>query len=145
MSKWDNRWMKMVDLVSTFSEDTSTKMGCVVVSKSNDLLSIGWNGLPRGIKNTPNKNIRPVKYKYFEHAERNTIYNSSRNGIPLKDSIIYISCLSCCDCTRSIIQSGIKKIVIRKNNDPEFEKRWSEDFKISKSMLKEAGIKISYL
>jgi dCMP deaminase len=57
MIKWHNRWMNMVNLISSYSEDNSTKVGCVIVSKQNDLLSIGWNGLCRGIQNEEYKKI----------------------------------------------------------------------------------------
>jgi dCMP deaminase len=140
--KWHNRWMEMVKVISSYSEDNSTKVGCVIVSKQNDLLSIGWNGLCRGIQNEEYKNERPIKYKFFEHAERNAIYNSSRNGISLKGSTLYVSYWPCCDCTRAIIQSGIDVIVINKDYDEGFKQRWKDDIEISKNMLNECNIEI---
>lgn len=132
--------MNMANLISSFSEDLSTKVGCVIVSKENDLLSIGWNGLCRKIKNEEYKNERPIKYKFFEHAERNAIYNSSRNGISLKNSTLYVLYWPCSDCCRAIIQSGIDTVVINKHYNEDFKKRWAEDIVISKNMLAEAGI-----
>jgi len=139
--KWINRWFSMCEILSSWSEDESTKVGCVVVSKTNDLLSIGWNGLPRGIKHTTDKNERPLKYKFFEHAESNAVANSSRNGISLKDSILFIPHFPCSTCARLIIQSGISEVYVKKTLlDSEFAKRWEDEIRISTELLHEAGI-----
>jgi dCMP deaminase len=139
--KWINRWMGMCDHISLWSEDESTKVGCVVVSRDMDLLSIGWNGLARGVKNKKERNERPLKYKFFEHAERNAIANSSRNGVSLKNSILFVPQYPCADCSRLIIQSGIKEVYVKESElNTEFAKRWKDDILISEDMMTESGI-----
>lgn len=108
--QWIARFSEMAQLVSTWSEDPSTGVGAVIVTLEGDILSTGWNGLPRGVKQAPERFERPEKYYYFEHAERNAIYNATRNGVSLRDSCIVTTHFPCPDCARGIIQSGIKTV-----------------------------------
>lgn len=66
------------DKISKMSKDTSTKVGAIFTDQEGEVISYGFNGMPRGIKDTDQRNERPEKYKWFEHAERNTIYNVAR-------------------------------------------------------------------
>jgi dCMP deaminase len=54
-----------------------------------------------------------VKYEWVEHGERNAIYNAARNGVSVRGATMYLNYAveCCCDCTRAIIQSGIKRVV----------------------------------
>jgi len=54
---------------------------------------------------------RPEKYLFFEHSERNAIYNAARNGTALNNSVFYVTGFPCVDCLRGIVQVGSKKIV----------------------------------
>lgn len=49
---WDTYFIKMADLVASKSKDDSTKVGCVIVSTDNTVLSMGYNGFPRGVRET---------------------------------------------------------------------------------------------
>ncbi len=124
-----------------FSKDPVCKVGAILLApNSYQILSMGYNGLPRKIEETPERWERPLKYKYVEHAERNAIYNASRHGTPLEGAIAVITKFPCCDCARALIQSGITHIV---TESPDFNHpRWGEDFKISQEMFKEVNIEI---
>ena len=75
--KWHNRFMDVAKLVATWSKDTSTKVGAVVVGPDKEIRSTGYNGLVRGVDdNIPERMERPTKYDFFEHAERNAVYNA---------------------------------------------------------------------
>lgn len=141
MANWDKRFMELAKHVSTWSKDTNTKLGAVIVDDEHTILSIGYNGLCRGAEdNIQERYERPQKYLYTEHAERNAIYNAVRSGVSLKGSTIYVPMFPCVDCARGIINSGIKKIV---SYEPNFnDERWGESFKVSYEMLKECGVKI---
>lgn len=130
---WDNFFIEMAMLVSTKSKDPSTKVGCVIVGDDNAVLSIGFNGFPRGVaedqyKHTPIKDSlavreervlltdrweRPAKYSWIEHAERNAIFNAARHGIKLAGARAYLNWEPhpCADCSRALIQSGIVEII----------------------------------
>jgi len=144
ISNWDIKFINLAKHISTWSKDRSTKIGAVIVDKDNRIVSIGYNGFPTDINdNVEERHQRPAKYLYTEHAERNSIYNSSRIGVSTKGCSIYISQLfPCTDCARAIIQSGIDTIYC---NEPNFnDERWGENFKVSYEMLIEANIKLIY-
>ena len=140
-NKWHKRYLELANHVSLWSKDRSTKVGCVIVSNDNRILSLGYNGFPRGINDDlEERHERPLKYKFAEHAERNAIYNSDSS---LKGSSCYVTMFPCADCSRAIIQTGIKEVVVEM---PDWEhERWGDDFKITKDMLSEAGVKLTYV
>ena len=140
---WDEYYLEMCGMVSKKSKDSSTQVGCVIAGKSNEIRSIGFNGMPRGIKDDllPERNTRPEKYKWFEHAERNAIYNAARIGTSLEGCTLYIGWTPCHDCARAIIQSGITRVVIEKSEIPD---RWLDSCYTSLCMFKECGIRVEF-
>lgn len=137
-SRWDTYFMGMANHVATMSKDESTKLGCVIVGPSREVRSTGYNSFPRGINdNVAERQERPLKYKFFEHAERNAIYNAARIGVSTLGCILYVAWHPCSDCARAIIQAGIKEVVLRSLEVPE---RWAEDNASASKMLKEAGV-----
>lgn len=108
---WDHFFLSQAFFVSGKSKDPSTQCGCVVASTAGDVLSFGWNDLPRGVRHTPERHQRPAKYLWTEHAERNAIYNAGRKGVPLLDATIFVTRMPCPDCARAIIQVGVSKLV----------------------------------
>ncbi|MGH7238773.1 MAG: deaminase, partial [Candidatus Saccharimonadales bacterium] len=94
----------------------------------------------------PDRDERPLKYKWTEHAERNSIYNAARTGTSLVGSTIYISLFPCTDCARAIAQSGIAQLVTTcPPNDKNFMDRWGADFRISSDILTESSVRVSYV
>ena len=139
-----------VSMAELFSKDESTKVGSLFLyPKTMQILSMGYNGLPRGIDETIKERWeRPLKYKLTEHAERNAIYNAAQSGTSLKDSIWVVSMFPCADCARGIIQSGCKMLISLKLEDSgskERIERWKKDWEISLMMLKESGLNIIFL
>lgn len=125
---WDEYFIRQAMLVSEKSKDPSTKVGCVIVGKDNEILSTGFNGFPRGVQEGRYERYigdglkyelnsirwaRPEKYKWVEHAERNAIYNAARNGIRLIGSRAYLNWepVPCSDCARAFIQAGIIEVI----------------------------------
>lgn len=143
-TKWDKRFFDLCDLVASWSEDTSRKIGAVVIGPSHEIRSIGFNGLPRGVKNTPEVNSREngEKYYWFEHSERNAIYNAARMGVSLKGCIIYCNLFPCSDCARAIIQSGIE--VLKTYRPPENDITFDRSFVVAKKMLDQGDVFIHY-
>ena len=114
-SSWDRYFIKMAQLVASKSKDPSTKCGAVIVGEDNEVLSTGFNGFPRGVDESIESrwNIRPDKYEWVEHGERNAIYNAARAGISCRGARMYLNYRpECCsDCTRGIIQAGITTVI----------------------------------
>ena len=110
--KWHYRFMDIAKLISTWSKDTSTKTGAVIVGPDKEIRATGYNGFVRGVDDDVFERFeRPTKYDFFEHAERNAIYNACLCGTSVKGCVLYATHFPCTDCTRAIIQSGIKLVV----------------------------------
>lgn len=144
--EWDKRFMQVAKLTASWSKDPSTQVGAVSVSRKNVILSSGWNGFPRGIKDDYTRlNDRETKYKYIVHAEMNAIYNATYSGVSLDGSTLYVYGLPICsECTKGVIQVGVKRVVIPKlENIPEkWLLQWNN---ISLPMYKEANVQITFM
>lgn len=140
--KWVERWFERAKQVSAWSKDPSTKIGAVFVNEEKHReLSAGYNGFPRGIKDDNRLNDRELKYKMIVHAEMNAIFSAVNNGVSLEGSSLFVWGLPVCnECCKGIIQTGVSKVYLKE----EFMKsaRWNEPWKISKSMLDEAGVDV---
>jgi dCMP deaminase len=141
LDKWDNRYLALAKEVATWSKDPSTQVGAVTVGAKKEVLSQGFNGFPRGIKDTPERyNHRETKYKFVVHAEMNAIYNATYSGTSLDGATLYTYGLPICsECAKGIIQVGIKKVVIEKSKELD---NWNESLRLSKEMFAEAGVKL---
>lgn len=134
--KWDNRFLELAQVVSAWSKDPSTKVGCVLVDEQNRVISLGFNGPPRGVlveyRDRDQRLLRTI------HAERNalTFANTSVRG-----ATAYITHPPCAGCTAALIQSQIGKVVFVEGGS-EFLERWGEQFKESLAMLGEAGVEV---
>lgn len=138
--KWDLRFLDLAKHISTWSKDPSTQLGAVIVDKNKRVISMGYNGFPRGVKDTPERlNNREVKYSMVVHGEMNAIIFATQ---PLEGSTLYIwPFLSCSVCTAVIINAGVKRVVAPLNNNP----RWIESFKLSQTLYFEAGVQVILL
>jgi dCMP deaminase len=130
--------MEICKVISKRSKDPSTKLGAVIVGPDKEIRSAGYNCFPRGVEDFhPERVKRPLKYAWFEHAERNAIYNAARMGTALSGCVIYTLWIPCPDCARRIIQVGIKEVIVGNATVPD---RWVAQFSESSKMLSEAGI-----
>ena len=142
MGKWDTRFLELAKQIASWSKDPSTKVGCVVVGPDREIRSTGFNGLPRGIKDSDERlNNREIKYPMICHAEENAIMHAARIGISLKECRAYVTWPPCTRCARSLIQAGISEIIYPESVD--IPKRWATDFDISLNMFEEAKVKIN--
>lgn len=139
-TNWDERYMGLAEQVSTWSKDPSAKIGAVAIGEQGQVLAQGYNGFPRGVLDHEERYLnKEEKYKFVVHAEMNTIYNASYNGISLRGSTLYVYGLPICnECAKGIIQTGVSRVVMRYTKQPE---KWMESFEITKKMFDEANIK----
>ena len=142
-TKWKKRFLKLSKEISTWSKDPSTKVGALIISEDKNIISTGYNGFPRDIEDTEERlNNRELKYKFVLHAEMNCILNALYNGRSVKDCILFVHGLPpCSECTKSIIQAGIKKVI----TDSKATDNWKESLKLSLEMLKEANVEIEFI
>lgn len=111
---WDEYFMGIALLSKKRSKDPNTEVGACIVDQDNKVVSIGYNGMPKGIDESKlswNKNEGlDSKYWYVCHAEFNAILNT-RNNSSLKGCKIYVTLFPCNECTKAIIQTGIKEVI----------------------------------
>ncbi|MEM4397147.1 MAG: dCMP deaminase family protein [Candidatus Woesearchaeota archaeon] len=141
---WDEYFIKIAKLIASRSSCSSRHVGCVIV-KDKMIISTGYNGTPRGIKNCDEggcqrcedrkKNLISSGERLEEcicvHAEENAILQAAYHGISLKDATLYTSLCPCRKCAQHIINAGIKKVF------------YSESYvldDIAKKLFEEAGI-----
>lgn len=143
---WNNYFLEIAEQVKLKSKDQSTQIGAVIVGKDKEIRSTGYNSFPRGLNDDlPERQERPEKYFWFEHAERNAIYNAARVGIPLDNSTIYLtSGLPCADCARAIINSGIKTVYCKSVCTTKNKEKWYESQEKALQMLKECGVEVIF-
>jgi deoxycytidylate deaminase len=141
MTTWPDRFFSMAKLVASWSKDPNRQVGCVIARPDNTVASIGYNGFPRGVADTPERwNNNDLKNQLVIHAETNAIINCKDDS--MEGYILYCTTFCCCKCSGLIIQKGISAIIT-----PPIEKEssWYSNFLESKTMLNEANVSIYYL
>jgi len=134
----------MAKLVSSWSKDPSRCVGAVLVDPvARTILSVGYNGFPRGVADDDRYNDRETKYNLVVHAEMNAIYNASYIGAKLNGSSLFVHGLPvCAECAKGIVQVGVKEIVMPKQDIPD---HWKDSWNRSMALLDEAGIRIEFI
>lgn len=111
---WDEYFMGIAILSAMRSKDDNSQVGACIVNGDNKILSLGYNGMPIGCDDNHmpwRRNGAPLetKYMYVCHAELNAILNSPAPS--LKGAKVYTTLFPCNECTKAIIQSGIKEVI----------------------------------
>lgn len=137
---WNRKFLELAKHISSWSKDT-TKIGAVIAEDdpSRDIVSIGYNGFPRGFHDSGERfENRVVKYKYTVHAEVNAICTAARKGKCLEGTTLYVYGLPVChECAKSVIQAGIKKVVV---NTMEAPQQWMASTMKAAEFFKEAKV-----
>lgn len=142
---WDTYFMGIAKAVALRSNCMKRKVAAVIV-KDLRIISTGYNGTPRGVKNCSEggcprcNSVEPSGKGLDEclcsHAEENAIVQSAYHGVAVKDSMIYTTFSPCLMCTKMIINAGIREVVYHVGYP------MSE---ISLRLLTEAGVKVKKL
>jgi len=141
--EWTKYFTNIAEQVKFKSKDEHTQIGAVIVGADNEIVSTGYNSFPRGINdNVQERQGRPEKYYWFEHAERNSIYNAARIGVSTMGCRMYLTCgIPCADCARGIINAGIIQVYCVDGGGANGPK-WQESARRSMEMFEEAGVSI---
>lgn len=134
---WDEYFMGVAKLSALRSKDPNTRVGACIVNSDLRIVGIGYNGMPKGADDQifPWQNegeFLETKYPYVVHAEANAILNATQS---LKNAMIYVTLFPCNECTKLIIQSGIKEIVFE---DDKYQN--SKEHQAALKMLKAAQV-----
>ncbi len=113
---WDEYFMGVAQLTSMRSKDPNTQVGACIVSEDNRVLSVGYNGAPNNFDDDEFPWARDgdpleTKYPYVCHAELNAILNFRGNMRELQGARVYVHYFPCVDCSKAIIQSGIREVI----------------------------------
>lgn len=136
--QYDIAYMKMTYPLAELSYAVRSKVGCVIVSPNGQIVSQGYNGMPCSM---------PNKCEYLDndgnmktnaevlHAESNAISKCAKFSSSTDEATMYVSLSPCIECSKLIVQSGIKRVVFGD---------WYRTTEGIKLLLK-AGIKVDYL
>ena len=128
LEKFDKQYLRIAQIWSENSYAKRLKVGAIIV-KDQMIISDGYNGSPRGFQNIcedDNGNTHP----YVLHAEANAITKVAQSTNSSKDATLYTLVSPCMECSKLIIQAGIKRVV------------YAEEYRITEGidLLRQAGI-----
>jgi dCMP deaminase len=139
---WDTYYMDIAHVVARRGNCSRRQVAAILVSDTR-IISTGYNGTPRGVKNcfdggcprcssdTPSG--ADLGSCICLHAEENAIAQAAYHGISLRSAILYVTLSPCLTCARLIISAGIKEVV--------YEDEYVVIQKKARALLKQAGVK----
>lgn len=134
---WNQYFMGVAKLSALRSKDPDTQVGACIVNTNKRIVGIGYNGFPMGCSDETFPwekagDLVDTKYPYVVHAEANAILNATQS---LDGATIYVTLFPCNDCSKLIIQSGIKNIIFESNKH-----RDKDTHQAALKMLDAAGV-----
>ena len=137
---WDEYFMGLAHLSALRSKDPNTQVGAAIVDENMRVVSVGYNGFPKGCSDDEfpwerEGGMLDTKYVYVVHAELNAILNSPR---PVAGCTLYVSLFPCNECAKAIIQAGIRRVVYESDKYAD-----TDATRASKAMLEAAGVELS--
>lgn len=115
----DEMYMQIALVVSQRSTCLSRHVGAVLI-KDGHIISTGYNGAPKGVKNCFEKGMcirkskesgKKLEYCMAAHAESNAIAQAAYQGIKTEGATLYCMYSPCSFCAKIIINAGIKEFV----------------------------------
>ena len=138
---WDEYFIKIAEIVGSRSTCDRAHVGAVI-TRSNVILSTGYNGAPRGLPHCDDVGHEIVDGHCVRtvHAEANAIAQAARNGSPIEGATIYTTISPCYDCFKMMVNAGIQRVF--------YKQFYSSRYGLSKAVLdlsKKTGVKITLL
>ncbi len=130
MSKFDDRYLEMACIWARNSYCKRRQVGALLV-KDKMIISDGYNGTPSGFENIC-EDENGVTKPYVLHAEANAITKVAKSGNSSEGATLYVTASPCLECSKLIIQSGIKRVV------------YKDEYRLTDGidLLKKAGIEV---
>ena len=134
---WNQYFMEITEMVASRSTCDRAFVGCVIVNDDHRIVSTGYNGSVAGNPHCDDvgHTMRDGHCIATIHAEMNALLYCAKEGISVKNCNAYITHFPCLNCTKALIQAGIKKIYYKyeynideyalyllKNNNVEIQK-----------------------
>lgn len=134
-SDWDVRFLELAAHVSQWSKDPNTKVGAVIVNEYKQVISLGYNGFPRGVEDRVSRYTdRNTKLLFVAHAERNALDNAY---VDVRGATLYTTLCPCNECAKSIVQKGIKRVV---SYSPSYDVVEKFNISTTRVLFKEGGV-----
>ena len=130
MAKFDSRYLEMAAIWAKNSYCKRRQVGALIV-KDRMIISDGYNGTPAGFENIC-EDENGITKPYVLHAEANAISKVAKSGNSSGGSTLYVTASPCLECSKLIIQAGIKRVVYR------------DEYRLTDGidLLKRAGIEV---
>ena len=106
-----NRYLRMAEIWAENSYCKRRQVGAILV-KDKMIISDGYNGTPSGFENVC-EDANGITFPYVLHAEANAITKVARSNNSSEGATLYVTTSPCIECSKLIIQSGIRRIVFR--------------------------------
>lgn len=147
---WTTYFLEIAKVVSTRSRDAQTKHGCVITDRNHHIIGTGYNSFPRESFDSILPNLRPEKYDFVTHAERNSLSNLTISPWTIeKGAIAYITGKPCLDCLYALWNTNITTIYVLNRQGSVLEEKDNEKFNffitthnIEYNIVNEAGVTI---
>tara|TARA_X000000368_G_C22748542_1_gene587279 strand:- start:143 stop:580 length:438 start_codon:yes stop_codon:yes gene_type:complete len=107
--KYDKAYLRLAKSWANLSHCVRKKVGAIIV-KDGMIISDGFNGTPSGFDNSC-ENVQGETHWYVLHAEANAILKVAKSSNNCKGSTLYVTLSPCKDCSKLILQAGIKRVV----------------------------------
>jgi dCMP deaminase len=130
MNKFDERYLEMAAVWAKNSYCKRRQVGALLV-KDRMIISDGYNGTPAGFENVC-EDENGVTKPYVLHAEANAITKVAQSGNSSQGATLYVTASPCMECSKLIIQSGIKRVV------------YSDEYRLTDGidLLRKAGVEV---
>jgi dCMP deaminase len=136
-----HKFIGIAKAVAAMSKDPNTQVGAIAVNDDGVILSVGYNGFPRGVLDLPERLCEwQTKINFSAHAEGNCIAQAARAGHRLHGSTLIVSGLfPCGECAKLIINAGIRKVIAPPPRDGS---KWLQSNHLAIQMFNEAGVEV---
>lgn len=111
--QFDRSYLDMAQVWSKNSYCKRRQVGALIV-KNKMIISDGYNGTPSGFENVC-EDEEGITKPYVLHAEANAITKVAKSGNSSEGATMYVTTAPCIECSKLIIQAGIKRLVYRDN------------------------------
>ena len=137
---WDEFFMRVAVAAAARSKDPNTQVGACIAGRDNRILSVGYNGTPRGLTDEDfpwetTDDILTDKHSYVIHAEANAVLNYRGSLRELDGARIYVTLFPCNECAKFLVQVGIGEVVYLSDKYD-----GTEGNKVSKAILDKCGV-----
>lgn len=135
--EYDLVYINMACSLANLSHAIRSKVGCIIVSEDGQIISHGWNGMPYNMPNYCEHHEGDILVTNREvlHAESNAIAKCAKYNGTTQNAICYVTPSPCFECSKLIIQSGIKRVV------------YSNEYRITDGIcfLLRCGVEVNFL